>query len=148
MTRRVAVVGGGTSGLACIKCCLDEGLEPVCFESSGDIGGLWRFKENPEPDRASIYHSVIINTSKEMMCFSDFPIPAHVPNYMHNSLIMDCFRMYADNFQLARHWFLSEVHFLLLIQALLPFYCIKSFHLLTFLCPFIVPFTGFLVLIS
>lgn len=44
MTRRVAVVGGGSSGLACIKCCLDEGLEPVCFESSDDLGGLWRFK--------------------------------------------------------------------------------------------------------
>ncbi|XP_026200865.1 dimethylaniline monooxygenase [N-oxide-forming] 5-like [Anabas testudineus] len=103
MTRRVAVVGGGSSGLACIKCCLDEGLEPVCFESSDDIGGLWRFKENPEPDRASIYHSVIINTSKEMMCFSDFPIPAHFPNFMHNSLIMDYFRMYADHFQLTKH---------------------------------------------
>ncbi|KAM9384190.1 flavin-containing monooxygenase 5-like [Pholidichthys leucotaenia] len=103
MTRRVAVIGGGSSGLACIKCCLDEGLEPVCFESSDDIGGLWRFKENPEPDRASIYHSVIINTSKEMMCFSDFSIPAHFPNYMHNALIMDYFRMYADHFQLTKH---------------------------------------------
>ncbi|XP_071343114.1 flavin-containing monooxygenase 5-like isoform X2 [Trachinotus anak] len=103
MTRRVAVVGGGSSGLACIKCCLDEGLEPVCFESSDDIGGLWRFKENPEPDRASIYHSVIINTSKEMMCYSDFPIPARFPNFMHNSLIMDYFRMYADHFQLTKH---------------------------------------------
>ncbi|KAK1897146.1 Dimethylaniline monooxygenase [N-oxide-forming] 5 [Dissostichus eleginoides] len=103
MTRRVAVIGGGSSGLACIKCCLDEGLEPVCYESSDDIGGLWKFKENPEPDRASIYHSVIINTSKEMMCFSDFPIPAHFPNYMHNSLIMDYFRMFADHFQLTKH---------------------------------------------
>jgi len=44
MSRRVAVVGGGSSGLACIKACLDEGLEPVCFESSDDIGGLWKFK--------------------------------------------------------------------------------------------------------
>lgn len=44
MARRVAVIGGGASGLTCIKCCLDEGLEPVCFESSDDIGGLWRFK--------------------------------------------------------------------------------------------------------
>ncbi|XP_029988747.1 dimethylaniline monooxygenase [N-oxide-forming] 5-like [Sphaeramia orbicularis] len=103
MTHRVAVIGGGSSGLACIKCCLDEGLEPVCFESSDDIGGLWRFKENPEPDRASIYHSLIINTSKERMCFSDFPIPAHFPNFMHNSLIMDYFRMYADHFQLTKH---------------------------------------------
>ncbi|XP_077572499.1 flavin-containing monooxygenase 5-like [Stigmatopora nigra] len=103
MPRRVAVVGGGSSGLACVKCCLDEGLEPVCFESSDDIGGLWRFKENPEPDRASIYHSVIINTSKEMMCFSDFPIPAHFPNYMHNRLIMKYFRIYAEHFQLLKH---------------------------------------------
>ncbi|XP_068448896.1 flavin-containing monooxygenase 5-like [Clinocottus analis] len=103
MTLRVAVVGGGASGLACIKCCLDEGMEPVCFESSDDIGGLWKFKENPEPDRASIYHSVIINTSKEMMCFSDFPIPAHYPNYMHNSLIVDYFRMFADRFKLKEH---------------------------------------------
>ncbi|XP_019936740.2 flavin-containing monooxygenase 5-like [Paralichthys olivaceus] len=103
MSRRVAVIGGGSSGLTAIKCCLDEGLEPVCYESSDDIGGLWRFKENPEPDRASIYHSVIINTSKEMMCFSDFLIPAHYPNYMHNSLIMNYFRMYADHFQLTKH---------------------------------------------
>ncbi len=44
MAKRIAVIGGGTSGLACIKCCLDEGLEPVCFETSDDIGGLWRFK--------------------------------------------------------------------------------------------------------
>ncbi|XP_018589728.1 dimethylaniline monooxygenase [N-oxide-forming] 5-like [Scleropages formosus] len=103
MARRVAVIGGGSSGLTCIKCCLDEGLEPVCFESSDDIGGLWRFKEDPESDRASIYHSLIINTSKEMMCFSDYPIPAHFPNYMHNSLIMDYFRMYAEHFQLTRY---------------------------------------------
>lgn len=103
MSRRVAIVGAGSSGLACIKCCLDEGLEPICYESSDDIGGLWRFQENPEPDRASIYHSVIINTSKERMCYSDFPIPAHFPNYMHNSLIMDYFRMYANHFQLTKH---------------------------------------------
>lgn len=44
MVRRVAVVGAGSSGLACIKICVDEGLEPVCFESSDDIGGLWKFK--------------------------------------------------------------------------------------------------------
>ncbi|XP_067273301.1 flavin-containing monooxygenase 5-like [Pseudorasbora parva] len=103
MAKRVAVIGGGTSGLTCIKCCLDEGLEPVCFETSDDLGGLWRFKETPDPDRASIYYSLIINTSKEMMCFSDFPIPSHFPNYMHHSLIMDYFRMYADHFKLKRH---------------------------------------------
>ncbi|XP_044295297.1 flavin-containing monooxygenase 5-like isoform X1 [Varanus komodoensis] len=101
--KRVAIVGAGSSGLCCIKCCLDEGLEPICFESSDDIGGLWRFKEHPEEGRASIYRSVIINTSKEMMCFSDFPIPGDFPNYMHNSKIMEYFRMYAEHFDLLKY---------------------------------------------
>ncbi|RMC08306.1 hypothetical protein DUI87_14547 [Hirundo rustica rustica] len=101
--RRVAIIGAGASGLCALKCCLDEGLEPTCFERSKDIGGLWRFEEHPEDGRASIYPSVIINTSKEMMCFSDFPIPEDFPNYMHNSKIMEYFRMYAQHFDLLRH---------------------------------------------
>ncbi|NXD40564.1 FMO5 monooxygenase, partial [Copsychus sechellarum] len=101
--RRVAIIGAGASGLCALKCCLDEGLEPTCFERSKDIGGLWRFEEHPEDGRASIYRSVIINTSKEMMCFSDFPIPDDFPNYMHNSKIMEYFRMYAQHFDLLRH---------------------------------------------
>ncbi|MGH0182967.1 UNVERIFIED_CONTAM: hypothetical protein FKN15_010298 [Acipenser sinensis] len=103
MGRRIAVIGAGATGLTCIKSCLDEGLEPVCFERSKDIGGLWRFKEEAEAERASIYRSVIINTSKEMMCYSDFPIPDHFPNYMHNSRILEYFRMYAQHFDLTRH---------------------------------------------
>ncbi|NXJ87137.1 FMO5 monooxygenase, partial [Trogon melanurus] len=101
--RKVAIIGAGASGLCALKCCLDEGLAPTCFERSGDIGGLWRFEEHPEEGRASIYPSVIINTSKEMMCFSDFPIPEDFPNYMHNSKIMEYFRMYAQRFDLLRH---------------------------------------------
>ncbi|XP_009460788.1 PREDICTED: dimethylaniline monooxygenase [N-oxide-forming] 5-like [Nipponia nippon] len=103
MVKKVAIIGGGSSGLCAIKACLQEGLEPVCFERTRDIGGLWRFEEQPEEGRASIYRSVIINTSKEMMCFSDFPIPDDFPNYMHNSKIMEYFRMYAQHFDLLRH---------------------------------------------
>lgn len=103
MVRRVAVIGAGSSGLVCTKICIDEGLEPVCFESSDDIGGLWKFKESPEPERASIYRSLVVNTSKEMMCFSDFPMPAHYPNYMHNSQLLQYFRLYAEHFNLLRH---------------------------------------------
>ena len=43
MVRRVAVVGAGVSGLAATKTCLEEGLEPTCFEQSEDVGGLWRY---------------------------------------------------------------------------------------------------------
>ncbi|KFQ38345.1 Dimethylaniline monooxygenase [N-oxide-forming] 5, partial [Mesitornis unicolor] len=44
MAKRVAIIGGGSSGLCAIKACLQEGLEPICFERTGDIGGLWRFE--------------------------------------------------------------------------------------------------------
>ncbi|XP_034634875.1 dimethylaniline monooxygenase [N-oxide-forming] 5-like [Trachemys scripta elegans] len=60
-------------------------------------------QENPEEGRASIYKSLIISTSKEIMCFSDFPIPDDFPNYMHNSKIMEFFRMYADYFDLLKY---------------------------------------------
>ncbi|XP_075472896.1 flavin-containing monooxygenase 5-like [Ascaphus truei] len=103
MVKKICVIGAGSSGLTAIKCCLDEDLEPTCFERSDDIGGLWRYKEMPEDNRASIYKSVIINTSKEMMCFSDYIIPDHFPNYMHNSKIMEYFRMYAKNFNLLKY---------------------------------------------
>ncbi|XP_060888113.1 flavin-containing monooxygenase 5-like [Labrus mixtus] len=106
MVGRVAVIGAGSSGLVCVKVCVDEGLQPVCFERSDDIGGLWRFKESPEPERASIYRSLVVNTSKEMMCFSDYPMPADYPNYMHNSQLLQYYRLYAEYFDLLRH-----VHF-------------------------------------
>lgn len=38
------MIGAGVSGLVSLKCCVDEGLEPTCFERTEDIGGLWRFK--------------------------------------------------------------------------------------------------------
>ncbi|NXV43738.1 FMO5 monooxygenase, partial [Uria aalge] len=47
--QRVAIIGAGASGLCALKCCLDEGLVPTCFERSGDIGGLWRFEVSPVP---------------------------------------------------------------------------------------------------
>ncbi|XP_071381100.1 flavin-containing monooxygenase 5-like [Centroberyx affinis] len=103
MAHRVAVIGAGPSGLTSIKACLDEGLEPTCFESSHDIGGLWRFKEEPEPGRANIYHSVVINSSKEMMSFSDFPPPAELPNNMHHSEVLLYLRLYAQAFKLLQH---------------------------------------------
>ncbi|XP_061489120.1 flavin-containing monooxygenase 5-like isoform X2 [Rhineura floridana] len=103
MAKKVAVIGAGASGLTAIKCCLDEGLQPTCFERSEDIGGLWRFQEHDIGGQASIYKSLTINTSKEMMSYSDFLIPEEYPNYMHHSKVMEYFRMYANHFDLLRH---------------------------------------------
>ncbi|XP_034369408.1 flavin-containing monooxygenase 5-like [Arvicanthis niloticus] len=101
--KQIAIIGAGVSGLGAIKSCLEEGLEPTCFEKSNDIGGLWRYEDTPESGRASIYKSLTCNTSKEMTAFSDYPIPDHYPNFMHNSKIMEYLRMYASHFGLMKH---------------------------------------------
>ncbi|NXF88028.1 FMO4 monooxygenase, partial [Eubucco bourcierii] len=103
MVRRVAVIGAGVSGLVSTKCCLDEGLEPTCFERSEDIGGVWHYTDSTDSRRVSVYQSVITNTSKEMSCFSDFPYPEDFPSYLHHSLVLEYFRMYAQHFDLLQH---------------------------------------------
>ena len=101
--RNVAIVGAGCSGLTAIKACLEENIFPVCFEMSNDIGGLWNYSDSAEVGRASIYKNLVINTSKEIMAFSDFPIPADFPNYMHNRRILEYLHMYAERFGLLKY---------------------------------------------
>ncbi|RHZ52430.1 hypothetical protein Glove_461g55 [Diversispora epigaea] len=104
---RIAIIGGGSSGLTAIKECLDSDFEPICFEECSDIGGLWRFvdvdeNENKDP-HSSVYRSTIINTCSEKMTFSDYPIPPEWPTYMHNSRVLKYFRTYAEHFNLLSH---------------------------------------------
>jgi len=53
--KRVAVIGAGASGLTAIKTCLDEGLEPTCFERGSYIGGLWHFTEEATEGQVGIH---------------------------------------------------------------------------------------------
>lgn len=60
-------------------------------------------QELPEPMQSSIYRSLVSNTSKEMMCFSDFPMPDDYPNYMHNSQLLQYLRLYTEHFNLLKY---------------------------------------------
>ena len=103
MTKRIAIVGSGTSGLSAIKCCLDEGLEPVCFERTDHIGGLWAYTEKPVEGQSCVMRSTIINTSKETTSYSDFPPPAENEVYMHNTKLRNYFQSYADSFNAEKY---------------------------------------------
>ncbi|NWX87309.1 FMO1 monooxygenase, partial [Nothoprocta pentlandii] len=103
VSMRVAVVGAGASGLAALKCCLDEGLAATCFERSQDIGGLWRYAESIEEGRPSLYASVVSNTSKEMSAFSDFPYPEDFPVYLPHARLLEYLRRYMERFALRQH---------------------------------------------
>jgi dimethylaniline monooxygenase (N-oxide forming) len=47
--------------------------------------------------------STVVNTSKEMMAYSDYPPPADRANYMHNTHVLRYLRDYADTFNLRAH---------------------------------------------
>lgn len=59
MAKKVAVIGAGVSGLSSIKCCLDENLEPTCFERTSDFGGLWKFAVRSSSSHLSTHNPVM-----------------------------------------------------------------------------------------
>lgn len=58
--KKVVIIGAGASGLCSIKWCLEHGLVPVCFDTSDDIGGLWRFKVSNSACSINAFHRVIL----------------------------------------------------------------------------------------
>uniref|UniRef100_A0A915E7C7 Flavin-containing monooxygenase n=1 Tax=Ditylenchus dipsaci TaxID=166011 RepID=A0A915E7C7_9BILA len=67
-----AIIGAGISGLASARWALLYGFKPVIFERSSSIGGKWRYTS--DPSQLSVMKSTVLNTSKEMTAFSDFPL--------------------------------------------------------------------------
>jgi dimethylaniline monooxygenase (N-oxide forming) len=103
MSNRVAVIGAGLCGLAAIRCLLESGLEPVCFERASGVGGLWNFDED-RPDGGTVgYRSLRTNTSKLVTAFSDYPIPDDYPDYPTREQFLDYLRGYAAHFNLLPH---------------------------------------------
>lgn len=43
---RIAIIGAGASGLPAARIALEYGNEPMVFEKSTDIGGLWRYRDD------------------------------------------------------------------------------------------------------
>ncbi|VDO10989.1 unnamed protein product [Haemonchus placei] len=113
---RVCVVGAGVSGLPSIKACKEQGLDVVCYEKTSDLGGLWNYRPNQKDTigktlsysghfqiGGTVMASTVVNTSKEIMAYSDFPPPEEWPNFMHHSKVNEYLHLYADHFDLKRH---------------------------------------------
>jgi hypothetical protein len=98
---RTAVIGAGSSGMVALKALVDAGVPVTCFEKGDRVGGNWVFR-NTNGMSAS-YRSLHINTSRERMEYSDFPMPKHYPDFPHHSHIAEYFDAYVDHFDLRRH---------------------------------------------
>ena len=76
---RTCLIGAGSSGIAAAKALHERGLPFDCYELSDRVGGNWVFQN--KNGISSSYRSLHINTSRERMEYSDFPMPKSYPDF-------------------------------------------------------------------
>ena len=92
----VCLIGAGSSGIAGAKALHERGIPFDCYEKSDRVGGNWVFGN--KNGMSSAYRSLHINTSRERMEYSDFPMPRDYPDFPHHSDIARYFDAYVDHF--------------------------------------------------
>lgn len=101
---RVCVIGAGSSGIAACQVLSARGIEYDCYETGSEVGGNWRYLN--DNGMSSAYRSLHINTSRQMMEFKSFPMPAHLPAYPSHFQIAE----YFDDF-VKHHGFRDRIQF-------------------------------------
>jgi dimethylaniline monooxygenase (N-oxide forming) len=91
-----AVIGAGSSGIAAVKALHERGIDVECFEKSDRVGGNWVFGN--KNGMSAAYRYLHINTSRERMAYSDFPMPADYPDFPRHDQIAAYFDRYVDHF--------------------------------------------------
>ena len=105
MTKRVAVIGAGPSGLAVLRAFQSAAAkgqavpEVVCFEKQDNWGGLWNYTwrtgldEYGEPVHGSMYRYLWSNGPKEGLEFADYSFEEHfgkqIASYPPRAVLFD-----------------------------------------------------------
>jgi cation diffusion facilitator CzcD-associated flavoprotein CzcO len=92
----VCLIGAGSSGIAAAKALHERGIPFDCFEKGDRVGGNWVFGNKNE--MSSAYRSLHINTSRERMEYTDFPMPKSYPDFPHHTHIAEYFDNYVERF--------------------------------------------------
>ena len=93
---RTCLIGAGSSGIAAAKALHERGLPFDCYELCDRVGGNWVFQN--KNGISSSYRSLHINTSRERMEYSDFPMPKSYPDFPRHDHIARYFDDYVDHF--------------------------------------------------
>ena len=105
MTKKVAIIGAGPSGLAQLRAFQSAAAkgetipEITCFEKQGDWGGLWNYSwrtgldEYGEPVHCSMYRYLWSNGPKEGLEFADYTFDEHfgrpIASYPPRAVLFD-----------------------------------------------------------
>lgn len=92
--KKVAVVGGGVSGLAAAKAFAERGHDVHGFERSQDLGGVW------EPSKS--YPDIRTQSPKDLYHFTGYTYGKDVPEWPAGSEVHAYLHSYAKEHDLAR----------------------------------------------
>lgn len=92
----VCVIGAGSSGVTVAKALHQRGVAFDCFEKGSDIGGMWRYEN--DNGLSSAYASLHIDTSRDNLGYSDFPISKSMPDFLSHAQFLKYLESYADHF--------------------------------------------------
>ncbi|MBS0359089.1 MAG: NAD(P)-binding domain-containing protein [Proteobacteria bacterium] len=104
--KRIAIIGAGATGLVAAKSALEENLVCDVYESTSDIGGVWR------PDGLA-WPGMTVNISRYTGVFSDFTWEQAFPNkgiddYPTREEMYDYLCAYVNHFKLKPYIHLSR----------------------------------------
>lgn len=92
--KKVAVIGGGVSGLAAARAFDERGHRVVGFERSHDFGGVWELSRS--------YPDVQTQSPKDLYCYTDHPMPEDYPEWPKGPQVHAYLHSYADKHKLLR----------------------------------------------
>jgi dimethylaniline monooxygenase (N-oxide forming) len=93
---RTCIIGAGSSGIAAAKALHARGVPFDCFEKSDRVGGNWVFGN--KNGMSAAYRDLFINTSRQRMAYSDYPMPESFPDFPHHTHIAAYFDDYVEHF--------------------------------------------------
>jgi dimethylaniline monooxygenase (N-oxide forming) len=109
----ICVIGAGSSGVTVAKALHQRGVAFDCFEKGSDIGGMWRYEN--DSGLSSAYASLHIDTSRDNLGYSDFPIPDSMPDFLSHAQFLKYLESYADHFGIRK-----RVTFKTAVEAVKP----------------------------
>ena len=101
VTKRLAIVGAGPSGLVALRWSLARGLQPTAFECAAAVGGVWNLR-NYALSPPYRWPSNNTNTSKFALTFSGVEHPTDSPMFPSKQQMNAYIGRYADHFELTK----------------------------------------------
>ncbi len=101
MIHEIGIIGGGISGIYCLKYLLENNIKDVrLFEKESSIGGIWNYDQNRP---GGVLKHTYASSSVFYMHPSDFPYPDNTPIFPHHSLIYNHYKKYIETFNLNKY---------------------------------------------